>query len=188
MIQFLPRTLNLGVVLTKKFDPNEVGEYLRSFQGELLPEPIFYAIAETMALPYVELVIFNAHAQHQQQVLLTRRGENDPYFPNLWHVPGTLLQSSDVTFHGTDLGVAIARLLNEELQGLEVKHLTFSGFHFHKVARGVGLSLVLTALAENEPKAGQYHGVNHLPEDMIKEQAVFILKAVRDHKPWERHP
>jgi len=188
LIQFHSRTLNLEVVLTKKFDPNEIGEYIRSFKGQLLPEPVFNALAETMALPYVELVIFNAHTRHQQQVLLTRRGENDPYFPNLWHVPGTLLRSSDVTFRGTDLGAAIKRLLDDELQGLEVEHLTFSGFHFHKVARGVGLSLVLVALAKGKPKVGQYHRVNHLPDDMIQEQEAFIYKAVRDHKPWDHHP
>ncbi len=172
--------------MTEEFDPNEVGEYLKSFQGKLLPEPVFNGIAETLALPYVELVIFNAHAHHQQQVLLTRREENDPYFPSQWHVPGTLLRSSDVTFRGTDLGMAVKRLLNDELRGLEVEHLTFSGFHFHKVARGVGLSMIYIALANQTPAVGQYFSVNHLPDKMIQEQAVFILKAVRDHKPWER--
>lgn len=165
--------------------PTEVAEYLRSFEGELLPTPVFNAIAETMALPYVELVIFSANARHQDQVLMSRREANDAYFPNLWHVPGTMLRASDVTFRGNDLNVAIKRLLDDELQGLEVTHLTFTGFHFHRVARGVGLSLIHIALATGNPSVGQFFGVNHLPNDMIPEQAQFIYKAVRD-KPWRR--
>lgn len=172
--------------MSDKPSATQVATFLRSYKGQLLPPEVFYAIAETMALPYVELVIFKASSQHQQ-VLLTKREDDDPYFPGKWHVPGTLLRSTDVTFRGDDLSLAVKRLTDEELQGLEISHLSFSGFHFHKVARGVGLSLVLVALATEEPKIGQYFYVNHLPENIIPEQAVFILKTARSDKPWEPH-
>ena len=166
-------------------NPTEVAEYLKSFEGKLLPIPVFNAIAETMALPYVELVIFNANARHEDQVLMSKREVDDPYFPNLWHIPGTMLRASDVTFRGNDLGVAIKRLLDDELQWLEITHLTFTGYHFHKVARGVGLSLIHIALTSGTPSVGQFFGVSHLPNDMIPEQAQFIHEAVRN-KPWRR--
>ncbi len=154
-----------------------VAEYLRSFHGQLLPPQVFYAIAETMALPYIELVIFHPTAK-QSEVLLTKREEDDPYFPGLWHVPGTLLRATDLDKPGDRFDLAINRIVSEELGGMSISRPTHTGMYFHGVTRGVGLSIIHTALAQSTPTVGQFFPVSRLPEDIIQEQAVFIRQTV----------
>ena len=156
-----------------------VAEYLRGYKGQLLPSPVFYAIAETMALPYIELLIYHPDTK-RSEILLTRREEDDPYFPGLWHVPGTLLRAADLGKPGDNFGLAIERILNEELGGLTIGPTTLAGLYFHGVTRGVGLSIIHTTRAQGTPAVGQFFPVSHLPEDIIPEQAVFIRKTTID--------
>src|SRR3989338_9972097 len=65
-----------------------------------LPENLFYYIARTFPMVAIETVIWRAPRRKHGglKVLLLRRSPRDPFWPNLWHSPGSILRNRE-TFH-----------------------------------------------------------------------------------------
>ncbi len=60
----------------------------------LLPLGYFYLLSRLVPMPAVELVVYRMQ-EGEPEVLLTKRSADDPHWPNLWHLPGTILRNGD---------------------------------------------------------------------------------------------
>lgn len=164
-------------------DSTHIAKHLSELQEGFLPTEIFNQVARLVVLPFVELIIFSPLSD--LSVLLTKREEGDKFWPGMWHVPGTVLRTTDLTKPGDNFDKAVYRILNEELGGQMVANLRFHSHFFHRITRGVGLSLVHYARAVNHPTVGQYFHVDQLPDNIVPEQRAFIQNVVRTKQPWE---
>lgn len=68
---------------------------LNLIQPGFLPQEIFYAIARITVLSVLEMVPFKIDEAGRTQVLLLRRPIDDRHWPNMLHVPGTIIRATD---------------------------------------------------------------------------------------------
>ena len=78
-----------------------------------LPQPwsyeVFHALSLTMVTPAIEAVILRLNGE-RIEVLLTKHDTNDPDWPSLWHIPGTVMRQTDLRFED-----ALKRIADEEI-------------------------------------------------------------------------
>lgn len=60
------------------------------------PLDLFTQFARLTVMSTVELIAFDSNPPGNTQVLLTQRPSDDPWWPNMWHVPGTALLPTDI--------------------------------------------------------------------------------------------
>lgn len=60
-----------------------------------LPFDLFIALASKITMPTMELLPVRKGKNGDIEVLLTQRPADDPYWPNEWHIPGTVIRASD---------------------------------------------------------------------------------------------
>jgi ADP-ribose pyrophosphatase YjhB (NUDIX family) len=92
------------------------------------------------------------------EVLLTQRTVNDSSFPNMWHVPGTVIRP------GETLDVSLKRLAQTEL-GVEIESYEIAGLINNlKEPRGHFISPILLVKLRQSPKVGKWQNVKNLDE------------------------
>lgn len=110
----------------------EVAEFLRTYHYRYLPKEIFEAIAEgVVRLPICELVPLKIEGE-QSMVLMQKRPNNDPYWAGQYHIPGTVVMTTD---EGDDLTAPITRILDHELKGVSFASNSLTRFFTNKVLR-----------------------------------------------------
>jgi len=98
-----------------------------------LPFPLFVAVTSKVVTPTLELVILH-EIDGVMHVVLTRRPDDDTYWPGEWHVPGTVIRSTDTvgTFES-----CFERIIHDELKGsVEISTPEFVGVKFWDIKRG----------------------------------------------------
>ena len=154
----------------------EVAEKLNQLDPGFLPIDIFWAIARLVTTPTANFTGFRRH-NNKLQVLFVRRDKDDKYLPNAWHVPGSVMMSTDKE-HGFDS--TYSRVISSEM---EDKFTILSGpmyvyFNFWDTPRG--RELTFENIIHIEPKSDNYPGeffdVDNLPEDTIELQKQSIRK------------
>lgn len=153
--------------LVKQLNSLEVGE---------LPAELFYAISRLMVLCAVEVVPLRM-ANGTCEVLLTQRPPTDPYWPNQWHNPGSIMRGYDTKDGFAD---AIRRVCAGELGLTEWSMPTFVAPYFWKGARGKNVSLVhWLDVTHTEVREGAYYPIDRLPDNIIDGMGPVITMAVQ---------
>ena len=113
-----------------------VSNILSKISPGYLPFPIFKEFARITTTPTVVLLMFYQD-NDSKKVFLTKRDENDEFWPGLYHVPGAILRGTDV-----DIDLVLNRIQSNELGETELKSdPIFSKFYFKDTKRGKELTL-----------------------------------------------
>jgi hypothetical protein len=162
-----------ALIIEATYDP-ETGRH---------PLEIFYAICRTTMRPVVELVIFSPN---KDKVLLTERPEDDPFFPDMWHLPGVVVVPSDVKGRYPDAQDNAALRVIDELEGTKVTPLQpLSPKWIHQGAkisrRGAGMAVFYGGLLmDEEPAIGKMFDIDGgLPASLVEEHGPQLLKVAQ---------
>lgn len=126
--------------------------------GDLSPD-VFHALARVMVVPTVVLIAFDTA---KEQVLLTQRSADDPYYAHLWHPPGTVLRPTDES-----LEAALQRLVDSELPGTTfAADFSFYDVVFEQIERGTEVAVLFTTTVAQHGE-GTFFPLDQLPEDIV---------------------
>lgn len=88
--------------------------YLASLEHGVLPEELFTQMGRLIVLSTVELgMVRPLDESGRTKILLTQRPSNDRFWPNQWHVPGSVVRADDPVKHDHDYDAAISRIRDE---------------------------------------------------------------------------
>lgn len=128
------------------------------------PLPLFTQISRLSVLSILEVVPFKADSDESPKVFLPRRKPDDPWWPNLLHVPGGVILPDDKCSAPDDYVAPAKRIIREDSDG----ELVIVGGNIHMVGirRGTdvrgsaqgsfGWSEVEAASAKTNPASEQY--------------------------------
>lgn len=136
-----------------------------------LPLEIFDQIARLVCLPGVVVVPLKRKSS-SLDVGLVKRDENDRWWPNMWHLPGTVLLSTDT------VNSAIKRLMGNELLLKTSNPPVFHGFLLNRSERGAGMVLIYTIenCSFQKNTAFGWFSINKLPKNFITSEKNVIDK------------
>ncbi len=150
-------------------------DILSKLEPGFLPLPIFHEIMRLTMTPILEVVPLR-RKEKGIEILLLKRADNDPIWPNMLHTPGTVLRSTDT------LDSAFSRLLKTELGGVKSSQPVFVTNTLHHSGRGMEASLIYFINIESKVVAGQFYDINQLPDSLVKTQLDFIPIAIEAYK------
>lgn len=167
----------------------QIAEAARIIEGSFDPETgkhpleIFHAICRTTVRPVVELVIFDLN---KEKILLTKRPEDDPYFSDIWHLPGVIVLPTDTEGRYPDAFDNAALRVIEELEGTRITPLhpltpkwIYQGVQISR--RGGGASMFYGGLLKDEePAVGKMFDVDNLPEPLVEEHNERLIAAAQE--------
>ncbi len=160
--------------LMSKLTPQEIAScvaILRRLEPGILPLEIFNQVARLVCLPMVDVVPMKYEGLGLS-IGLVEREEDDLWWPNLWHLPGTVLRSTDT------VETAIQRLMDSEIAIKTSSAQVFRGFSVHRSERGSGLILIYTI--ENclfkKTSAVKWFSIDHLPKEFVSSESYVIEK------------
>ncbi|MBI2593339.1 hypothetical protein HYW44_01710 [Candidatus Daviesbacteria bacterium] len=143
-----------------------------------LPLGIFLQFSRLATLSVVEVVPLNRTPE--LNVLLLQRPDDDPYWPSVWHSPGSIILPTDR--EGTTYQDAIERVIRGELRNPKILRGPIQfGNGINKEERGtaawVGFWVEVT-----EAPVGEFFSVDRLPENLIKGHTELIDAAARSFR------
>ena len=98
--------------------------YLRDLgdaKEDLLPLDVFELIAGKLAVIHtVEVGMIKPTGEEGLSVLLTQRPPTDHFWPNQWHIPGSIVRPKDPIKNEHDYDAAFSRVLREVGSGIRV--------------------------------------------------------------------
>ncbi len=162
----------------------QTAENLRRLPKGFLPFEVFNAVAEKVTTPTIDVVPLRI-SNGRMEVFMLRRPGDDPYWPGQWHVPGTVLRSTD---KAGDFSSGLDRLFKskDETEGTITptsapKYVTTK---FWDVARGRELDTVhyVPVEATSDQLPGQFFPVDELPDDTIEHHKIIIQEAAEAYK------
>lgn len=163
-------------------EATNIANQLKNTPAGFLPNDLFDQIARLGVLAYLEVVALRL-INDKVEVLLTRRSEDDPFWPNLYHNPGTVLRPNDTN---KSFSSALGRLYADEYAGsLPVAGPFFAGLWFDQLERGKGLGIV-TYMQLDNCLEGKYFAIDNLPKDIIKGQAEYIKQCANQFTNHKR--
>ncbi len=146
-----------------------------------LPLSIFLEITRLTTTPIIEIVPLK-FVDEEIYVLLTKREDDDPNWPGMWHTPGTVVRATDREGSFED---AFERIIAGELNGTEVAESpVFVGNLLHKVKRGMESAMIYRVRITGETKSGSFFKKNELPENIIDTQKDFIQMAINNFENY----
>ncbi len=151
-------------------------EYLRRLPKGFLPLEIFNAVAELVTTPTIEVAPVRMNAEGNAEVLLLQRPDDDAYWPGEWHMPGTVLRSTDEEGSFTS---GFKRIFGGELAGKVVPlgEPKVLGTNFWDVERGRELATKHFVEVEVDADAelpGKFFALDNIPENTIEHHRVMI--------------
>lgn len=175
------REEGLVVEILGKLDPKE------------LPAKVFHAVERITALTAIETV-FLRKREKQLKVLLLKRSDNDPYYPGMWHSPGSILRGGDdperarITGNSFEIlklkGFLInywkpfLRILDDELGVWFAQSPKFVGTALYHTLRGLEHAIVFLCECDREPKEGTWYRLDQLPGNLVAHHHELIRIAV----------
>ncbi len=169
----------------KRYAPEEIDKAAAVIRGSFeelgrWPTPIFFAFCETAFGDTVELIVSQPGTD---KILLTQRSPDDPYFPNIWHIPGVMLSRKDERGHYPDAIDNASVRARDELEGTAITPMIrLSPQYLHQLPRiserGGEISTFFGAyLLDIEPRVGQMFDVHELPEPMLDTHRDVALRG-----------
>jgi hypothetical protein len=156
-------------------------DVVNRLQKGFLPFDLFIALASKITMPTMELLPVRRSENGEVEVLLTQRPADDPYWPNEWHIPGTVIRASDN--EGTDFLSGVERVMQNELHGT-IKMIgkpQYVGMKFWDVARGRELDQIFyfeTDAKDTDVIEGKFFSADNLPESTMVHHKVMIPEIV----------
>lgn len=127
-----------------------------------LPYEIFAALASVVVVPTVEVGFMNMQ-DNILRILLTQRAADDAFWPDQWHVPGSVIRATDAITHEHDYLAALERVYAEV--GLDIQS-TSQPVEFETVhragARGTELTVRFLVTISDETKRGKLFDVDDI--------------------------
>lgn len=106
---------------------------------------------------------------------MLQRPKNDLWWPNLWHVPGSVLLPTDTP--GT-YNNALGRIVGGELGSIDLKMgPTHFRDDFRHEKRGPMNAIQHWSILKNVPVVGRLFPTNQLPEKMVPEHIDTVALA-----------
>jgi ADP-ribose pyrophosphatase YjhB (NUDIX family) len=146
---------------------------------------VFDALLKITPRTSIETVI----ARRQQgmiEVLLTKRPDDDPYFPGQWHSPGSFFRQRET------LADVLHRISRREIRA-KIIHPQFVTYQNNwNEPRGHTIGLVHLCQTESEPQEGEFFSLHNLPDNIVwhhpemLEMATLPLKREPLAKPPEK--
>jgi hypothetical protein len=136
-----------------------------------LPLSMFLEIARLVVLPVIELVCFK-YDEYRKKVLLLERAASDTLWPGQVHSPGSVVRPTDTGFKD-----AIARIIDDELSGLELSQPKYLKTVFNETKRGKEVALIYVAEVLSEPSIGEFYDFDKLPDNLMSSQTDFLNEA-----------
>jgi hypothetical protein len=161
-----------------------VTQLLAKLEPGFLPFEIFHAITRLVATPIIEVVPLRHNTDGGVDILLLRRDNNDPVWPNKLHIPGTVVRASD---SNKNFDEAFERILSGELNGVTADRPTFVKNLIHHSGRGMEVSQIYWIEIVGQPSTGQFYNVKELPADLVESQMDFIPAAIQHFNDTEKH-
>lgn len=135
---------------------------------------LFNAVARLTVTPTLEAVILR-EGGGGVEVLLVQRSPNDASFPNMWHVPGTVIRPGE-TFEAS-----LKRMAESEL-GAQIESYEMVGLTNNLVEpRGHFISPIMLVKLKQEPKIGKWLNVKNLDETVIDFHKNLIIPTVLEY-------
>lgn len=147
---------------------------------------LFKETARLFVQSTVELVPIRKGEFNRPEVLLIQRPEDDEFWPNQWHIPGSVALSSDTVKHPSDYDAPLQRILHDELQGdLKVMRGPFElGTQRRISPRGHEISIVHWAEVNGDPANGTFFDIADIqrrpPEGGIVDTHELSIQRVAD--------
>jgi hypothetical protein len=152
---------------------------LRKLEPGFLPYPIFQEIARLVVLPIVELVPVRKGLDGGIEVLLTQRDPDDPFWPGMWHNPGTVVRATDAS---GDYDGPLKRIWQDELGLAQAPEVHFVDGFLHRTRRGSESTRVYWAELLDRPKNGTFFAAAALPANTIKSHIKIIQAAASTYR------
>lgn len=162
-------------------------DYLRGLGDNpegLLPLEVFEIIAGKLAVIHtVEVGLVKPAEEGNFSVLLTQRPPTDHFWPNQWHIPGSVVRPTDPVGHEHDYDAAISRVLSEVGSGI---HLVGDPREYETVRRignrGSEVTVRLVAEVDGRPSDGAFFNASDVlrnpPEGGLVESHHEAIKGL----------
>jgi hypothetical protein len=168
---------NIDIPLTDE-EIRVTAENLRRLPKGFLPKEIFLAVAELVTTPTMEVAPLRVNENGQTEILLTQRPADDEHWPNGWHMPGTVIRSTD---EEGSLTTGFNRVLQSELDEdvRPVAEPVFVGTKFWDVERGREFDQMYYIEVEaNDETPGQFFTADTLPDNTLSHHKVMIPEII----------
>lgn len=153
----------------------KVAETLKKLDPGFLPFDIFQEVARLTPTPIMEIVPLR-RSEGRTEVLLLRREQDDPVWPNALHTPGTAVRATDTE------EVALDRILVDELESTASTQPRFVDNVMHHSGRGMEAAQVYYVETQDVPEGGAFYDVNNLPPELVQTQLDFIPQAIQQYE------
>lgn len=156
---------------------SEIGQLvdlLKKLPAGYLPTPVFFQISRLTVLTAAEMVTVRTSPAGELEVLLTRRPADDPYFANLWHIPGSIYIPGD-TMQSRPEAVIETELPRTVVTS---EPILINNSILRDYGRGPIMERVYLVHA-TESADGQFFPVDRLPKDLLNGHDRLIKLVVR---------
>lgn len=152
----------------------ETTHLLRQLIPGHLSHELFVEMRRLNVSAGIEVVPLRINENNKVEVLLTKRSENDEFWPGELHIPGTIFIPGD-TVEST-----FGRIFDEELDRTKISEPKFVNFSMQHIRRGQEIVLVHWVEVLGEPNVGVLYEIDHLPENTITHH-IDIINLAADH-------
>lgn len=148
---------------------NDAVAVIRRLPQGFLPKQLFYAIAEKTVTSTVEMMVLRSN-DGIVEILLTQRPSDDLYWPNAWHIPGTVLLSTDSE---GSYESAFSRIFDGELDGkvtlLSEPSRVITKFWDNKRGRELDQVFFVDVLVSDVgSEDGEFYPIDSLPDGLLE--------------------
>ncbi len=155
---------------------NDIAEQLKTYKPGFLPYDIFLETCRLTVTAIVDIIPL-MREDGITKVLLTKREENDKFWPNKYHAPGCVLLATDKESSFDD---AFDRILKKELglKNIKSKPQLYKHY-FRQTERGREFVMAHWIELKIKPAIGELFTLDKLPQNIIESQIEEIQEAVK---------
>ena len=150
-------------------------QLLTTLEPGKLPLSLFNEVARLTVTPVVEVVPLSRKPTGSITVWLGKRPDDDPNWPGMLYVPGTIVLPTDTK---DDFSDATERVLTAKLASVQATRPVFVQNMFCKAKRGAEAALVYYTEIADGSAFGHPYDTQDLPKTLIEGHAQFIQAAV----------
>ena len=151
-------------------------EELSALEPGKLPLEFFNEISRLTVTPVIEIVPFFRDSDGRVKVLLLQRTKEDSMWPGMYHVPGSVVISTE-----DNLRDAIERTIRNKVTSAKKLSVNFVDVQLVKVKRGTELAIIYVISLSQLPHKSLLFSPSDLPENMIEGHAEFVKAAYKKH-------
>jgi len=167
----------------------EAARHLNAISPGRYPLELFRALKRHVTQGTVELVCLRG-PEDEVEGLMTQRSPDDPDWPDMWHVPGSVIDPDDDVKDVDDYHEAFERVLDGELDGsLQIVEGPFKlTTQLRPSPRGLELAVVHWAQVTGDPSVERFFNVeaeirrNPPAEGIIRWHAGNMLAAADEYR------